>query len=113
MLQQFVLHVLEREATGRSRPCRLDLVRQIGDGLLEIGIVAREQQRRSVLRQSLTELAAPVMDFGEPSNRCQIFRSTLENARQLALRLVELTELDQRASKGYPCRQIARVNLEA
>ena len=39
---------------------------QVGDRLLEIGIVAGERQRRPILDERFGERAAPVVDFGEP-----------------------------------------------
>src|SRR5205823_12122165 len=54
MNQEFLRGLLEREAVdGMGGWLGFDLPRQIGDRLLEIGIVARDGERRAVLRQRL------------------------------------------------------------
>src|SRR6267142_398340 len=51
-LQQLALHLIERETVGRDGGLlRLDLPGELRDGLLEIGIVARQRERRAVLRE--------------------------------------------------------------
>ena len=65
------------------------------------------------MQQRLSELAAAVVDLGEPADRGQVFRSAVSTRDQLGLRLVELTELDERAPERHAGRQIRRMNLEA
>jgi len=79
----------------------LDLPGQIGDGLFEIGIVTRERECRTVLRESLAQGALPVEHVGESANGREVFRSALEDLFQLALCLVELLQLDERAAKRH------------
>ncbi len=112
--QELVLHLLEREAVGeRRRRRRLDLPRELGDRSLQIGIVARERQRRAVLRERRGKLAAAMMNFGDAADGCEIFGCALEDRRELGQRLVELVQLDQRTAEGDAGREIRRVYREA
>src|SRR5438552_2120668 len=78
---------------------RRDLARELRDGFFEIGIVARECERRAVLRERCAEIAAAMMNLTKTANRREIFGSALENVFELALRLVELIQFEQRASE--------------
>src|ERR1043166_677831 len=54
--QEFLRGLLEGQALGRVHAhFRLDLTREIRDGLLEIGIVPRDGERRAVLGQGVRE----------------------------------------------------------
>ena len=83
-------HLLERQPVVRRRRLRrLDDALEIGDGPLQIGIVARQRERRAVLGERFGERAAPVMDLGEAADGGEIFRRALEDDLELGLRVVE------------------------
>src|SRR6267143_1415392 len=86
-LQQLALHLIERETVGRDGGLlRLDLPGELRDGLLEIGIVARQRERGAVLRERFLQFATAMMDFPETADRGEVFGSVLEDVFELALR---------------------------
>lgn len=90
-----------------------DFPGEVGDGLLEIRIVAGERQRRAVLRERLLEVAAPMMDFRDAANGGEILGRALQHELQLGLRLVQLVELDERAAERDARGEITGMNGEA
>jgi hypothetical protein len=106
--------LLERQA-ARSGFWRLgtDLSIEIGDRLLEIGIVRCKGQRRFVLRQRVLEVSATMMDLGHAADGREVFRRALEHDLQFGLRLVELIELDERAPERDARGEVPGVNGEA
>ena len=111
-LQQLILHVRQRQSAGGGGLGRLDLPRQVGDGLFQIGVVAGEQQSGAVLHQRGTQIPAPMVDLGEAADGRKILRRTLEHARELDLSLLELTQLEERAAKRHAGRQVSRMNRQ-
>jgi len=95
------------EARASAAPAR-----QLVDGPLEIGIVARERQRISILMQRFAELTVPMMDFGDAAYRREIFRSASQYQLQLGERVIELIELDEGAPERDARGEIARVDRE-
>ena len=83
------------------------------DGLLEIGIVARERERGAVVRQRRGQIAAAVSDLGQAADRGQVLGRAGEHVLQLRLRVVELAELDERAAERHARGQIAGMKREA
>ena len=86
---------------GRCR--RFNRARNFVDGLFEVGIVLGEQQRRSVERERVAKVPPPVMNLGHPANGRKILGRMLKHIFQLALRLVEVVELDERTSERDAC----------
>jgi len=112
-LQQLALHLIERETVGRDGGLlRLDLPGELRDGLLEIGIVARQSERGAVLRERFLQFATAMMDFPETADRGEVFGSVLEDVFELALRLFELIQFEERASERDACGQVAGVSRE-
>ncbi len=112
--QELALHLVERKPVGGGRRLpRLHLASELRDGLLEIGIVTRERQRRAVLRQRFGKRSAPVVDLGQPADGGEIFRRALQDEIEGGLRLVELIQLDQGAPERDAGGQVSGVNREA
>ena len=112
-LQQLALHLIERETVGRDCGLlRLDLPGELRDGFFEVGIVARERERRPVLRERFPQFTAAMMDLPETANGGEVFGSVLEDVFELALRFFELIQFEERASECDACGQITRVNRE-
>jgi hypothetical protein len=106
-------HLLEGKAVGRLRPfLPRQLPREIVDRFLEIGIVARQAQRGPIVRERLSECAAPVMNFREATNGGKILGCALDHHLQFTLRIVDVSELDERPAQRDTRRQIARMNGE-
>ena len=107
------MHLHEGKAVGGLRPfLRRELPREIVDGFLEIGIVARQAQRRPVLCERLGQLATPVMNVREAANGGEIFWRAFDHQLQFSLGVVVLSELDERPAQRDARRQIARMNGE-
>jgi hypothetical protein len=65
------------------------------------------------LLQSLRPCASPPVRISQRANGRQIPRLALQDERELFTRLVDTTELGQRAAKRNPRRQKSRMNLQA
>jgi hypothetical protein len=85
---------------------RLHLTSQFCDGLLEVGIVAREAQRRTVVHQRLFELALPSQRVGKAANGRQILRRRPQYLLEFGLCVRVLAKFEQRAAEGYSRREI-------
>jgi hypothetical protein len=72
--------------------------------------VARQRERRAMRGAC----RAPCRwNIGESANGREVFRSALEDLLQLALRLVELLQFDERAAKRHARGQICGMDVEA
>ena len=85
---------------------------EIADRLLELGIVGREGERRPVLAERLGE-CAPLMDLGEPRMAARFSGALVEDRLELALRRIELAELEERAAERDAGREIAGMDGQA
>ena len=81
--------------------------------MFEIRIVLRELQRPLVIGQRVGDLAAPLIDLRHRAVGGEIVGSGGEDDRQLGLRLVEMSELGERAAEGDAGREIIGVIREA
>ena len=98
-VEKFGAGLFERKAAAGRRLRGRHGPRNLIDGLLEIGIVTRDDERALVERERLIELAAPVMDFGHAPDGRQVFRGVLKHVQQLHLRLFERIQLDERSAE--------------
>ena len=113
-LQQLALHLIERETVGWDRRFLwLNLSGELRDGLFQIGIVARERERRAILRERFLQFAAAMMDFSQAADRGQVLGCVLEDVFELALRIFELIQLEEGASERNACGKVAGVYREA
>ena len=108
------LHLLERQAVAPpGRALRREPAGQVAHGLFQIRIVAREAERGAILHERLGEIAAAMVDLGEPADRGQILRRALEHLAQLGLRLVELIQLEKGTPERDARAEISGMDREA
>src|SRR5262245_7670382 len=78
----------------------LDLARQAADQLLDLGIVPRDGECRTVLRQRLRDLAQSMMGFSESFDGREILGRALQDLFELTLGVFALVEFQKRSSQG-------------
>src|SRR5258706_11225075 len=106
--------MLERETVRRLRSSRRrKLLCEVADGLLEIGIVAREGERGAIKLQRIGQIPTLVMDVGDSADRGQILWRGFQHHAELDLGLVELTELDERTAQRDSRREVAGMKGQA
>src|SRR5215467_803215 len=82
------------------RRLELELARQVADQLLDLGIVSRDGQRRTVLGQRLSELAQSMMSFSESFDGREVLGRALQDLFELPLGVFALVEFQKRSSQG-------------
>jgi len=101
---QLLPHLFEGEAIeGLGAFLRRQLLREIVDHLLEIGIVAREAQRRPVLGERFGELATSMVNLCEAANGGEILGRALEHQHEFTLGIIDLFELEERPAERDMC----------
>ena len=86
---------------------------EIGNRLLEIGIVGRQAERRAIEPERFGQRTSFVVDVGHAADRGKILNSGLEDGLELALGAIEIAELDEGAAQRDAGREITRMEGEA
>ena len=107
--QQFLVRLLEREPARRPRLRDANLPRELLDDFFDLGVVPRQRERALVIREGLGGLAVAVIDLREAAHRGQVLGGFGDHELELAARVGELAQVEQRAAEGHPRRQIAGV----
>src|SRR3954451_4873065 len=103
MNQEFLRGLLEGEALdGVGGRLGFNLPRQIGNRLLEVGVVARDGERRAVLLERVYQRSLTVKYVGEPADGGEVFGRALQHLLQFALRVAELLQFDERTPHRHP-----------
>ncbi len=89
------------------------LFRDLIDGVLDLRVMLGNMERRSVLLQCFRKLAAPVVDFGEATDRRKVFRRRAKDVLELLTCLVEASQLEQRAPERDASGQVGGVTLQS
>jgi hypothetical protein len=111
--QEFLRGLLERQALTRMRwTLGLDLTRQVGDRLLEVGIVPGDRQRGAVLHQCFWQRATPMVRIGKSANGRKVFRRALEDVFEFLLRFIEQLQFDECPSERDARGQIGGMDRE-
>ena len=101
------LHELRRDRTASAkRPSN------VVDGLLEIGIVPRKGERRTIVAKCVGEVAAAIVDVRQAAKCRQILRRAPQHARELHFRAVEIVGFEKGSTERYTCGKVPRVNGE-
>ena len=92
---------------------RLELVGDLLDDLLEVGVVSGEIEGGPIVPERFRQVASPIMDLGETAKGGKVLRGDTQDLQQLQLGMVELTGLDEGAPKRDAGGQVPRVLPEA
>ncbi len=101
------MRFLERQPAGRARLRDADLPRELLHDLFDFRIVARQGERTLVIRERFGGLAVAVVNLGQAAHGGQVLRRFGDHELELAARLGQLAEVEQRAPEGHACRQVA------
>ena len=106
--------LFERQAlSGVCRSLRLDLTRQVSDGLLEVGVMPRDGERRAVLPERLRERPAPMEDIRKAADGREVLRRALKDVLEFLLRFIEQLQLDKRTAQRNTRGQVRGMDGQA
>ena len=104
--------LFKRQPIVNDRRRRRERAADFLDRLLEVWIVLRQRERAFVETERRTQLAAPMVDLGDPADRREVFGCAFEDVFELGLRRVELVHLEQRSPERHTRGEITRMDRE-